>query len=342
MEYRQLGRSGLQVSCVGLGTNNFGDMIDEQQSAAVIHKAIDLGVNYLDTSNSYGNGLSEEHIGRAVRGMRDRVLIATKFARLGHIPPVRQPLRTELMEGASRQDVIREAEKCLRRLSTDYIDVFIVHFWDPYTPIEETLRALDDLVHQGKVRYIGCSGFGGWQVCEASWTSRTMGLAPFVGAMVEYNLLHRQVEQELLPCCLAYGVGVVPFYPLASGLLTGKYRPGQLPPEGTRLAATRQVSEASWTPRRRQFLGIVGEHLKQKMTEDNFALVGRLEAFAQERGHTLAELALAWLLANPAVSSVVPGATRPEQVEANVRAGQWHLGPEDMAEVEKCFVNDIG
>lgn len=340
MEYRQLGRSGLQVSCVSLGANNFGDVIDERQSAAVIHKAVDLGVNYVDTSNSYGDGLSEDYIGRAVRGIRDQVIIATKFARLGHISHVRQPSRPTLMEGASRQDVIREAEKSLRHLGTDYIDVLIVHFWDPYTPIEETLRALDDLVRQGKVRYIGCSGFGGWHVCEAVWTSRVMRLVPFVVAMEEYNLLHRDPEKELLPACQTYGVGIVPFYPLASGFLAGKYRRGQPTPPGTRLAATEAAVQEDWTPRRKHFLSIVGDHLQHKMTEGNFLLVERLEAVARERGHTLAELALAWLLANPVVSAVVPGATRPEQVEANVKAGEWRLTAEDLAAVEKCFETD--
>ncbi len=342
MEYRQLGNSGLQVSCMGLGTNNFGDMIDERKSAAVIHKAMDLGVNYLDTSNSYGDGLSEEYIGRAVKGIRDKVLIATKYVRLGHIGHTRQPFRTQLVEGASRLDTVREAENCLRRLGTDYIDVLIVHFWDPYTPIGETLRALDDLVRQGKVRYIGCSGFAGWQVAEAIWTSRVMNLAPLVAAMEMYNLLERDPEKELLPSCLAHGVGVVPFYPLASGMLTGKYKPGQPPPAGSRLAAAREAPQASWTERRRHFLAIVGDTLARNMTEDDFALVGRLEAVARSRGHALAELALAWLLANPAVSTVVPGATTPEQVEANVRAAQWRLSPEDMSEVERCFAGHGG
>ncbi|MBI2872164.1 MAG: aldo/keto reductase [Chloroflexi bacterium] len=310
MEYRRLGGSGLQVSAIGLGTNQFGGRLDEGQSAQVVHQATELGINFIDTSNSYGRGLSEEYIGKAVKGRREDVLIATKvFSSTGEGPNRR---------GASRAHILREVEASLRRLQTDYIDLYQMHYYDPNTPVEETLRTLDDLVRHGKVRYIGCSNYAAWQVCEAVWTSRMLRLEQFVSVQPEYNLLNRSAERELVPFCKAYNMGVIPFYPLASGFLTGKYRPDAPPPEGTRLALN---------PRSR------GRFL----TEGNFAVLARLEKFGTERGHTVGELAIAWLLANPVVSSVIAGATRPEQVAANVKAADWRLTPEEMAELEKLL-----
>ena len=307
MEYRRLGKSGLKVSAVGLGANNFGGKNDEKDSGVIVQEAIDQGINMIDTANSYGRGLSEEYIGKAIKGMRDRVVLATKFSSpLGE--GSRQP-------DTSRRHMMQEAEKSLKRLETDYIDLYQVHFPDPGTPIEETLRGLDDLVHQGKVRYIGCSNFSAWQLGEAMWTSRSEGLNAFISVQPLYNLLNRGIERELTPCCQAYNVGIVPYFPLASGLLTGKYRPGQPPPPGTRLA------------------GPMGQ---RSLTEENFDLVGKLEGYAAERGHTILELAMGWLLAKPQMSSVIAGATTPEQVRSNVAAGEaWHLSPEEVQEVDQ-------
>jgi aryl-alcohol dehydrogenase-like predicted oxidoreductase len=317
MEYRRLGRSGLQVSAIGLGTNNFGvasassllrsRRVDEQGTAAVVHQALELGVNFIDTSNTYGGGFSEEFIGKALKGRRDEVVLATKVAsRVGEGPN---------RSGASRKHIMDQVEVSLKRLGTDYIDLYQIHFPDPQTPIQETLRTLDDLVRQGKVRYVGCSNFAAWQVCEALWTSKTLGLASFVSVQPEWNMLNRDVEREVVPLCMAYGLGIVPYYPLASGFLTGKYRPGTPVPEGTRFFGDARRQERA-------------------LTERNYAVLGRLEAFAQAREHTVGELAIAWLLASPQVSSVIAGATRPEQVVANAVPFAWHLTAEDMQEID--------
>ena len=306
MEYRQLGPSGLQVSSIGLGTNNFGGRIDAERSAAVVHQAVELGINFIDTANIYGRGLSEEHIGHAVKEIRSQVLIATKVSgAMGEGPN---------SWGNSRYHIMEQVEASLRRLETDYIDLYQIHFTDPNTPIEETLRALDDLVHQGKVRYIGCSNFAAWQVCEAVWASKLLNITPFVSVQPEYNLLNWAIERELVPFCQAYNIGIIPFFPLANGFLTGKYRQGEEIPEGTR------------------FAGNVGAQ-QRILTERNFAILSRLESFAAERGHPMVELAIAWLLGNSTVSSVIAGATRSEQVVANAKAADWLLTPEDMKEV---------
>ena len=308
MEYRQVGRSGLQVSAIGLGTNNFGRRVDYEGSAAVISQALDLGINMIDTSNSYGDGYSEQYIGRALKGKRHEAIIATKVSsRVADGPN---------QAGNSRQHIVAEVENSLRRLDTDYIDLYQMHCTDPNTPIEETLRALDDLASQGKVRYIGCSNFMAWQVCEAMWTSRGQGLLPFASVQPPYSLLDREIEAELVPFCTEYGVGILPYYPLANGFLTGKYRRGQPPPVGARLTSNDRTM----------------------FTDANFDVLERLEHFAAERGHTILHLAFAWLLANPAISSVIAGATRPEQVLANAEAFDWHLNREDLAEIDTLLV----
>ena len=304
MEYRQLGGSGLQVSAVGLGANNFGRRVDADGTALVINHALDMGINMIDTSNSYGDGYSEEYIGKALKGKRDRAVIATKVSsRVGEGPN---------QGGNSRQHIVAEVENSLRRLGTDYIDLYQIHWVDPNTPIEETLRVLDDLVHQGKVRYIGCSNFKAWQVCEAVWTSRTQGLTSFVSVQPRYSMLDREVEPELLPFCDEYHVGVLPYYPLANGFLTGKYRRGQPAVEGTRLAADD----------------------RGMLTDAKFDVLEGLENFAAERGHTILELAFAWLLARPAVSSVIAGATKAEQVVSNAKSADWRLTPDDVAQID--------
>lgn len=306
MQYRQLGDSGLQVSAVGLGANNFGSRVDARGTKAVVHAALDSGVNLIDTSNSYGGGLSEEFIGRALKGRRGQAVIATKVSsRVADGPN---------QSGNSRKHILDQVDISLRKLGTDYIDLYQIHWWDPGTPVEETLRALDDLIRMGKVRYAGCSNFAAWQVCESVWTARTLGINGFASVQPRYSMLRREIEAELLPFCAKYGVGVLPYYPLENGFLTGKYRPGEPPPAGTRLAADDR--------------GV--------FTDRNFAILGRLESFCAERGRSILELAFAWLLANPNVSSVIAGATRAEQIEANAASAEWTLSADEIS-----AVNDI-
>lgn len=309
MDFRNLGNSGLQVSVVGLGCNNFGMRIDADATKAVVAKALDLGINFFDTADVYGGrGKSEEFLGEALKGKRHDVVIATKFGSpMGEGPQ---------MMGGSRRYIYAAVEASLRRLGTDYIDLYQMHVPDRRTPIEETMRALDDLVRAGKVRYIGCSNYEAWQVADAQWVARAQHLTPFVSAQNQYNLLERRIERELVPACEKFGLGILPYFPLASGFLTGKYRPGEAPPEGTRLAGAGPRAEAI-------------------LNERNFGMLGRLEEFAQQRGHTMIDLAVGWLASKPFVSSVIAGATKPEQVEQNVKAAEWRLTPEEMAEVDQ-------
>jgi aryl-alcohol dehydrogenase-like predicted oxidoreductase len=312
MEYRNLGSSGLKVSALGLGGNNFGWWIDEQGSAAVINRALELGINFIDTADMYDKGQSEEYIGRTLKGKRTQVLIATKFAAvMGEGPNDR---------GGSRWYIMRAVEASLNRLNTDYIDLYQMHYPDPTMPIEETLRALDDLVKAGKVRYIGCSNFVGWQLSEALWTSRFNHLNSFVTVQTKYNLLERQIEQELVPCCKAHGVGVIPWGPLAGGFLTGKYRRGEQP-----------ATPAPGARESKVFLHIY----KDVMTDRNWERLAKLDEFAKTRGHKVGELAIAWLFSHPWVSTVIPGATRPEQLDANLAAANWKLTSEEVAQIEQ-------
>jgi len=307
LEYRTLGRSGLHVSVVGLGCNNFGMKTDKDAASVVVNKAIDAGITLFDTANIYGGaGKSEEFLGAALGSRRPDVVVATKFSG----PMGQGPLN----RGAGRRHIFQQVEASLRRLDTDYIDLYQIHFPDVTTPIEETLRALDDVVRAGKVRYIGCSNFAGWQVAEAQWTARANHLSPLVSAQNEYNLLDRRIERELVPACNAYGLGVLPYFPLASGFLTGKYRPGEPPPQGTRLQM--------WGPRGEQFL-----------SARNFEVLAKLEPFAASRGHTMLELAFGWLVSQPHISSVIAGATTPEQIDQNVAAASWTLTAEEINEV---------
>jgi len=310
LEQRNLGKSGLRVSVVGLGCNNFGGRIDLDATTKVVHKALDLGVTFFDESDTYGDprGSSETCLGQILGDRRKDIVLATKFAR-----PMDVAGR---LQGASRRYIMAEVETSLKRLKTDWIDLYQQHQPDPLTPIEETLRALDDLVRQGKVRYIGCSTLPAWQVVQAQWTSRHLGLHRFIACQEEYSLLARDLDREMMPVLEAYDLGLIPFAPLANGLLTGKYKRDRPLPKGARL---------SYMPR------AAGRYL----TDDNWTLVERLEAFAAERDHTLLELALGWLLHRPAVASVIAGATRPEQVEQNVRAAGWALTAEDMQEIDR-------
>ena len=309
MDIRNLGSSGLRVSLVGLGCNNFGGRIDLEASRKVVHKALDLGITLLDTADTYGNfGGSEECLGAILGARRKDVVLATKFG---------MPMNAEgTIKGASRRYIMSEVEASLRRLKTDWIDLYQLHQPDPLTPIEETLRALDDLVRQGKVRYIGCSNLPAWQVVEAQWTARHLGLNAFVCAQDEYSLVVRGIDRELIPALQAYDMGLLPFFPLASGLLTGKYRRNATLPAGTRLANTQRLAD--------RFL-----------TEANWQIAERLQDFAATRGHSLLELAFSWLAARPQVASVIAGATKPEQLEENVKAADWALSAADMTEIDR-------
>ena len=312
MKYRRLGNSGLEVSVVGLGTNNFGGRMDQGETAEVVRHAAEVGINLIDTANIYGGGLSEEYIGKSMDGIRHQLVLATKVAMpTGDGPHDR---------GGSRMHILDQVEQSLSRLSTDYIDLYQLHDPDPETPIEETMRTLDDLVRQGKVRYIGCSNFAAWEVAQAMEVANARGLEHFISAQPWYNMLDREPEAELVPCCRAYGLGILPYFPLAQGFLTGKYKRGQSPSDGTRLAGSSSTAQSL-------------------LTEDNFALLNRLEDFAEERGHTVVELAFAWLLANPLVGSVIAGSTKTWQTEANVKAAEWDLTSEDMQAVGEILDN---
>jgi len=310
VEYRSLGRSGLQVSVVGLGCNNFGGRVDAAGTAAVINKCIDMGITLFDTADLYGGGKSEEFMAPALKPHRRDIVIATKAAGpMGEGPYWR---------GLSRKYLMEAVDASLRRLDTDYIDLFQVHFSDPNTPIEETLRTLDDIVKSGKVRYIGHCNFHGWQAVEADWVARTEHLTRFISAQNEYNLLQRNVETELAPACMKYGLGMLPYFPLASGFLTGKYRPNETPPEGTRLSNP-------------------AGPFSRILNEGNFDKLMKLEKFAEDRGHTMIELAFSWLASKPFIGSVIAGATKPEQVEVNAKAADWKLTDEEFAEVDEIM-----
>jgi aryl-alcohol dehydrogenase-like predicted oxidoreductase len=307
---RRLGRSGLVVSVVGLGTNNFGMKIGLEESRAVVHAALDHGVTLFDTSDSYGD--SEERLGEILQGKRDDVLIATKFG--NDVRRLGQDNGEDWGARGSRRYIRRAVENSLRRLRTDWIDLYQLHRPDPGTPIEETLSALDDLVHEGKVRYLGHSNFSGWQAVDAEWTARTRNLEPFVSAQNQYSWLQRGIETDLVPALEHYGIGLLPYFPLASGLLTGKYRRGEPVPEGSRVQA--------WK-------------MEAALNDTTFDVVERLEAFAAARAITVLDVAIGGLLAQPAVASVIAGATSPEQVAANVKAGQWRPSAEDLAELHR-------
>jgi aryl-alcohol dehydrogenase-like predicted oxidoreductase len=310
MNYRRLGTSGLVVSVVGIGCNNFGRKLNLEGTREVVDAALDAGVTLFDTADIYGtpHGTSEEFLGAALKGRRDDVIVATKFG-----------MNMEGLNGndfgarGSRRYIVRAVEASLRRLETDYIDLYQVHEPDPATPIDETLAALDDLVRSGKVRYLGSSNFSGWQIADADWTARAGDLTPFISVQNQYSLLEREVETEVVPACEHFGLGLLPFFPLNSGLLSGKYKRGEKPAAGTRLAQDRYqrwLDAADWDT------------------------IEALTAFGAERGHSLLDVAIAGLAARPAVTSVIAGATSAEQVQANVAAGAWELTAEDVAALD--------
>jgi len=313
MEERNLGPSGLRVSKVGLGCNNFGGRLDLEASRKVIHKALDSGITLFDTADMYGNrGGSETIIGEVLGARRKDIVLATKFGW--------EMDDAGRMKGASRRYILSAVEASLKRLKTDWIDLYQYHKVDPLTPIDETLATLDDLVRQGKVRYIGCSNMPAWQVAKAQEISRARGLESFVSCQDEYSLVVRNlVEPQLAAATDHYGLGLLPFFPLASGLLTGKYARNKMPADGRLSQAQRWADKY--------------------LSEGNWTKVEKLEAFAKARGHTLLELAFSWLACKAPVTSVIAGATSPAQVEANVKAAGWQLTADEMAEVDKISLN---
>src|SRR5262245_38652649 len=310
MQQRNLGRSGLKVSVVGLGCNNFGGgRIDLEASRKVIHKALDLGITLVDTADVYGYGESETMLGECLGDRRKDIVLVTKCG---------LPMDAAgTLKGASRRYILSAVEASLRRPKTDWIDLYFIHRPDPLTPIEETLRALDDLVRAGKVRYTGCSTFAAWQVVEAQWTATHHNLNHFVTCQDEYNLLKRDIESTLQPAMQAYGLGLIPHTPLAAGLLSGKYRRNAPMPAGARMTREKRQAER-W------------------ISDSNWEVVDRLTAFCEARGHSLLELAMSWLASRALVASIIAGATTPEQVELNARAVNWQLTSDDLAAVDKA------
>jgi aryl-alcohol dehydrogenase-like predicted oxidoreductase len=307
MQYRNLGRSGLRVSAVGLGCNNFGGRLDVDQTRLVVDAALDAGITLFDTADRYGGfGGSEMQLGQVLGLRRQNIVLATKFGGAMSADGPRM--------GGSRKWIVQAVEDSLKRLQTEWIDLYQLHFPDPLTPIEETLRAMDDLISSGKVRYIGCSNLRPWELVEASFTAEIANTNAFISAQEEYSVLKRGIEADLLPAARRYGLGILPYYPLANGLLTGKYQRDQMP-DGARLT----VNPA------------YGEHAY--INDENWAKVEKLRAFCDAHGRSLLELAFGWLLAEPLVASVIAGATKPEQARANVAAAGWVLTPEDMTAV---------
>jgi aryl-alcohol dehydrogenase-like predicted oxidoreductase len=307
MEHVTLGRSGLRVSVLGLGTNAFGARAGRETAIEMVHRALDAGVTLFDTANVYQDGLSETILGEAVRGRRDRCIIATKAG----LPIGAGPHDS----GSSRHHLERELAASLRRLGTDYVDLYQVHTFDPATPLEETLRALDDMVRAGKVRYIGCSNYAAWEVAVALGVSRCNGWVPFASVQPSYSLADRWPEDEMVPMCLHQGVGLIAYLPLAGGILTGKYRHGEAPPAGSR--------------------AITQPRFARRLTADRLALADGVAALAAEAGLTPAQVALSWLIGRPAVSSAIAGATRVEQVEENLAALDVALTPEQEARLDE-------
>ncbi len=302
MQYRPLGRTGLHVSALGLGGNQFGTTCDAAQVKRIVDRALDLGVSFIDTAEMYGPYASEETLGQALKGRWNEVVLCTKTG-AGDAPGK-----------LSRKKVVEALEGSLRRLGTDHVDLYYIHFPDPTTPLEETLRAYEDLVRAGKVRYVGISNHTAWQVAEAVGIARRHDWSPVVASQMQYSLIERAVESEMIPACEHLGLSLVPYSPLGSGVLTGKYAKDAPPPPGTRLGRNPRFAA-------------------RRLTPENLEKVERYRAFAEERGHTPAELAVAWLLAHPIVCSVIAGAVSPEQVEANAKAVEWGLTLDEVSDL---------
>lgn len=314
MQYRQLGNSGVRVSVIGIGTNRFGsELLPQKEVGNIIDFSIEMGINHIDTSNSYQEGRSEEALGEALKRRRQQFVVATKFwFPVGNGPNDR---------GASRYHIMTAVESSLRRLQTDHIDLYYVHRWDERTPIDETLRTLDDLVRVGKVRYVGVSDFASWQLAHANLLATLRGWTPIAVIQAEYNLLERSVEREVLPYCRAHNVGFVPYYPLSGGFLTGKYKRGRPVPPGSR--------------------GESNVKVQRYLTAPYYSIVEQLEEWAADRGRGLNELAQAWLLAQPQICSVISGATRLEHVIDNVKAADWGLTGEEVAEINMMVAHSV-
>jgi aryl-alcohol dehydrogenase-like predicted oxidoreductase len=310
MKYRHLGSTGVRVSEVSLGTGGqFGGRVDQEAVKSIVAAAIDSGINYVDTANIYGNGYSEEYLGVALQGIRHEIVLGSKGMQ------TTGPGQNEW--GASRYNLMNALEASLGRLRTDHLDLYQVHLFDASTPMEETMRTLDDMVRSGKVRYVGASQYQAWQVCRCNDLAERFGWVRIATNQAHYHLLEREAEREMIPFCRATGVGILAYFPLAAGLLAGRYRLGQPFPDDSRAAVF---------DRTRRYLERYG-------TPANYAIIDRLAAWAAERGHTLSELAISWLLTEPSVSSVVVGASKPEHVTANAAASDWRLTTDEAAEV---------
>jgi len=308
MEYRNLGKAGVKVSAIGIGCNQFGRKVDQAGTKAIVQRALEVGINFFDTANVYGDpsGTSEEYLGAALDGLRERVVIATKGRyKMGDGP-------NDI--GASRYHILNAVEASLRRLRTDHIDLYQIHEWDEAVRVEEMMRALDDLVRAGKVRYIGASNFDAWQLCRSNDVAEMLGWEQFVTVQPHYHMLEREIERELVPYCAWANIGILPYFPLAGGFLTGKYKRGEPAPVGSR--------------------GEKSLYVQKYLTDANFDKLDKLQAFADSRGHTLHDLAFAWLLNNKQVASVIAGATSPEQVTANAATAEWKLSAEEMDELK--------
>lgn len=298
----------MQVSAVGLGGNQFGSTCDEAATAAIVAQALELGVNFIDTAESYSSGKSEEFLGKALQGRRHEVVLCTKAG-------ARNDPGLESGGRLTRRNLIAKCEASLRRLQTEYVDLYYFHFPDPLTPLEESLRATDDLIRSGKVRYLACSNYAAWEVAAMVGVCERKGYAAPVASQVSYNLLDRTAEKEMAPACAHFGLSIVPYTPLAGGFLTGKYRRNAPLPDGARLTRSERARQA-------------------RLTDQNFALLERFEAFAVGRGWTVGGLAISWLLANPVVCSVIAGATSPAQVQHNARAADWMLAADEVRELD--------
>jgi aryl-alcohol dehydrogenase-like predicted oxidoreductase len=311
MEFRSLGQSGLQVSVAGLGCMNFGAMNDQAQAAAIVGRALELGVNFFDVADVYGNrGTSETFLGAALGARRHEVIVATKFA---------GPMSAEhaWMQGGSRRWIMQAVEGSLRRLGSDYIDLYQMHRPDDTVPLEESLRALDDLIRHGKVRYIGSSNYAAWQLTAAEWTARAAQLNRFISAQNRYSVMSRDAERELIPAARRCGIGIIPYFPLESGLLSGKYRKGEKIPAGSRLDKWGPWAVANFA------------------SEQKLEVVAKLHELCERYGHTLLQLAMGWLAAQPGVSSVIAGVTTIAQLEQNVSAANWRPSPEEAAAIDR-------
>lgn len=311
MQYRPLGKSGVLVSAIGLGGNRLGleGKVPQDEVNRIIDAAQDAGINFIDSANVYTSGHSEETLGVALKGRWNRFVLATKFSmKTGDSPNDR---------GASRYHMMNALEDSLRRLQSDHIDLYYVHRWDATTPVEEMLRALDDAVGSGKVRYVGASNFAAWQLAECNLLAEMRGWSPFVVVQSEYNMFNRTLEQEVVPYCQAHSVGIVPYFPLAGGFLTGKYRRGQAAPPGSR--------------------GEKSPYVQGFMNDATFDQLEKLETWAEARGRKVNILAQAWLLAQPQVCSVITGATSVQQIQNNAAAGDWDLNPDEVQEVNQIL-----